>query len=320
MFRKGLYMEVTGIVVNQVIIMFLLMAVGIILVKKNIVTPESTRSLCNLLLILVLPAAIVHSYYTPFEADKAWKLAMAFGLSILFHLIAIIVSRLLVKKDQTNEYRIRRLAVVYSNCGFMGFPLLAALLGQDGIFYGTAFIAVFNVIIWIEGIKTLKEGQKLGLRKAILNPGCIAVFIGLFIYLTGIPIPAPVVETVGYLGSMNTPLAMLITGIFLAEVSVKAAARDTKAIAVGLIKTLVMPLLFLLVMMIIRAADWVSGGADVCIAVLMAAACPSAASIILIPASLKMSGSEGAKLLAISTIMSMVTLPLISSVVYLVFK
>ena len=313
-------MEVVTIVVHQVTIMFLLIAVGIILLKKNIVTLAATRAFCNVLLIIVVPSMMINSYHQPFSAEKTFGLLIAFILAVAVHFLAVAISRLLIRKDEANRYRIERLGAVYSNCGFMGFPVLAALLGTEGVFYGTAFNAVFNIFIWIEGIGTLQDGKKLGLKKSILNPGCIAVMIGLIIYFTQIPIPKQITETVAYLGSMNAPLAMLVTGMFLASVSPREIIKDWRTMKVAFLRTLFIPLLFLGCLTLLGVSGWFPGSEKACIAIAVSASCPAAASIILIPASLGMDGSQGAKILAFSTLLSIITLPLMSFLAFTFFK
>lgn len=309
-------MEVAGIVLHQVIIMFLLLIVGIVLLKRGVITEAATRVFCNLLLIIVVPCTIISSYYQPFSKEKVLQIALSFALAAVFHFIAIFLSRVLIRKGEDERYRMERLGVVYSNCGFMGFPLLSALLGEEGIFLGAGFIALLNIFIWIEGVRTLKDGQKVGIKKALANPGCIGVAIGLVLYFTQIRLPDTVIETVDYLGSMNTPLAMVITGVFLAGVSVKAAVKDVRAMLVALIKTIFIPLIFVGGVALLGVATWFDGARDVCIAIAVCASCPTAASIILIPASMNMDGREGAKLMAISTLFSIVTLPLMSHIIY----
>lgn len=309
-------MEVAGIVLHQVIIMFLLLIVGIVLLKRGIITEAATRVFCNLLLIIVVPCTIISSYYQPFSIEKVYQIVLSFALAAGFHFMAIFLSRILIHKGEDERYRLERLGVVYSNCGFMGFPLLSALLGEEGIFLGAGFITMLNIFIWIEGVKTLRDGQKIGIKKALTNPGCIGVAIGLVLYFTQIKLPETVIETVEYLGSMNTPLAMVITGVFLTGVSVKAAVKDIRAMMVALIKTIFIPLIFVGGVALLGVPGWFDGARDVCIAIAVCASCPAAASIILIPASMNMDGSEGAKLMAMSTLFSIVTLPLMSYIIY----
>ena len=311
-------MEVAGIVLHQVIIMFLLLLVGVVIVKKKIITTEASRNFCDFLLKIVVPCMIINSYNQPISQEKSLGLLVAFVLAGLFHFLAIFLSRILIRKDKENLYRIERLSVIYSNSGFMGFPILLALLGKEGTFYGTAFVAMFNIVIWIEGIKTLNGGAKIGLKKSILNPGCIAVVLGLFVYITQLPLPAPVAETIGHLGSMNTPLAMVLTGAFLAEVSPQEAIRDLRSMKAALLKTILIPLVFLGVLFLIGAPHWIAGGEKVAVTIFISASCPTAASIILIPVSQGMSGSQGAKILAISTLISIITLPIMSFLAYAV--
>lgn len=175
---------------------------------------------------MISPCLLINAYRQERTPERTAGLLLAFAISLAFHVIAIAVSRIFIRKDPEGRHRLERMGAVYSNCGFMAFPVLQALMGSEGVFYATAFVGVFNVVLWIEGITTLIPDMKLSLKKCIVNPGCIAVIIGMITYFFQIPYPSFVGETIEYMASMNTPLSMIITGIFLAQVAPAAIVKD----------------------------------------------------------------------------------------------
>ena len=309
-------MEFTGIVLNQVIIMFLLMITGYILIRGKVITEEVIRGLCGFLLKIAIPCSIVVAFLRPYSPEKTNQLVFSFILAIVFHAFAILISNLLFKKEPTGQYKIKRLGAVYSNCAFMGFPLLAAMFGDDGIFLGSAYIAVFNILIWIHGVKTLNEDKKIGLVRILFNPGCIAIAIGLINYFFQIPYPNTIQETVRLLGSMSTPMAMIVIGGFFTAVPLKGIFKEINILYVSLLRILILPVLFLIPLVIFGVSNLIQNGNTAVLVVMVAAACPVAATVVLLPESMEIDASQGSKMLVVSTLLSILTLPLITYITY----
>lgn len=308
-------MEVAQIVLNQVITMFLLISVGIAATKKKVITKTTVRFLSGFLMKLVIPCVLIDAYQQSVTKEKALQLLLAFGLAVVFHLMAVAVSGIIYGKKRT-EAGIKRLGVVYSNCGFMGFPILLILLGTEGVFIGTAFFATFNVFMWIHGIKTLQPEQKLNLTRIFLNPGTVATAIGLATFLLRVSYPEPVSEAIKLLGGLNTPLAMIVTGSLLAAESPAKIIKDKDVILSALVRNMVMPLLFIVILDLSGVADWMEGAWRVGLATVIAAACPTAATTVILPTSMSMDNTKGSKILAVSTLFSLVTLPFVTYIAY----
>ncbi|MDY3919645.1 MAG: AEC family transporter [Candidatus Limivivens sp.] len=311
-------MEVAGIVFHQVVLMFCMIGIGLFLTKKKMVTEAAARNFSSILLKVVCPCLLINAYRQPKTAERTQGLLFAFGLAIVFHLLAIGISRFLIRKDEQNRYRLERMGAVYSNCGFMAFPILDALFGQDGIFYATAFVGVFNVVLWTDGIKTLMPETKLNLKKCILNPGCVSVIIGMITYFLEISYPSFLGETIEYMASMNTPLSMLITGIFLAQVSVPETLKSGRVWRSMATRVLIAPGVFLLLEALLGVKNWFPIAGMASIVTTICASCPSAASIILLPASFGKDeeGRQGAQIMAFTTLVSIGTLPLMTFLAY----
>ena len=298
--------------------MFLLVATGFTLIKLKILSPEINRGLCGLLLKVIIPCSIINAYFQPFYRTRAEQLGLAFLLALLFHLMAVLFATLAFRKKEELNHKMQRLGVVYSNCGFMGFPVLFALFGEDGIFFGSAFIAVFSVFVWIHGIKTLNEKERIRPFNVIFNPGTVAVSMGILTYFLQIPFPQAVMSTVHHIGSMNTPLAMIVVGGFLAAISPKELLRDWGVFNASLIRLIFLPLLFILVLFLLRVSHWTDFSRIVVLAMVVAAACPAAATVVILPEMFHFDVRHGTKILALSTLLSMITLPLMVWIAYLV--
>ena len=129
------------------------------------------------------------------------------------HALGIAAAHLSFRGEEARE-RVLRFGVVFSNAGYMAIPLQKALLGEDGVFYGAAYVAVFNLVLWSYGVMAMSGDRKaLSARRLLLNPGVIGLAAGLLLFFTGIRLPAFLEAPVGHLAALNTPLPMLIVGL-----------------------------------------------------------------------------------------------------------
>lgn len=311
-------MEAAKIVLNQVGVMFLLVAVGYILIKKKIISGYAITNISNILLYLVVPVLLIKAYSREIKFDEAISLLSAFLISIFFHVLGILIANTLIKKSDNDDYKIDRLSVIYSNCGFMAFPILSVVLGDEGIFYGSAFVAVFNIFLWTHGIKVLTENKNLSIKKVLFNPGCVAVMLGLITYIFQINYPYIIQESIYSICDLNTPLAMFVVGGMLADIK-WSKFLDKKLILVTFIRNLCLPIAGVFIIKILKIYLISMNMAEVCMSIALCAACPVAASISLLPVSLGIESSRGAKIIAFTTICSIVTLPFITFITQVLF-
>lgn len=299
--------------------MFILIGVGMICFKKKMLTLKATRIFSNFLLNMVTPCLIIDAYNRDFNKSEAKGLLFAFILSVLFHVIAAVCTKVFIRERKDENYRIEKLGAIYSNCGFMAFPLLAAVLGKNSIFYGTAFVTVFNLFLWSNGISILSKDKKLSIKKVFINPGTIGTYIGLITYFMPIRLPEVLSDTVSYMASLNTPLAMVITGVFLANVNIKESLKKIYIYRMNLLRLIVYPIMFILILKLINVENLISNGSTIVKVVGISSACPAAASIILLASKMKLDDGYGAEAMAVSTLFSIITLPIITMFINYLF-
>lgn len=307
-------MELAVIVARQIVIMFILIGIGIIILKKGIVTIEATKNYSNFLLMIVTPALIINAYERELVKEQLEGLIFSFILAIIFHILSIIVAKLTIRKRKSTDYKVEQMGAIYSNCGFMGFPVLSALLGQDGILYGTAFVGIFNIFLWTNGILLLSNNKKLSIKKIFLNPGVLGVIVGLILYFTQVKLPSVISESIGYIASLNTPLAMIITGVFLADVDIKSTLKDINIYKSVFLRILILPFMMLLLIKITNFENWISSGYEVALSHIISCACPAASSTILLVTKMNLNSKHGAELVAISTLLCVITIPILTMV------
>ena len=203
-------MELALICAQQVIVLFLLIGVGTLAVKTGVLKLEHKQPLSNLLVNIVVPAMIVNSYQMEFSLEILRNLLAAFGLSILTIALGTVLTLALTARRKNSRTAIFRFASIFSNAAYMGFPLISALFGSEGLLYASAYVTVFNVLLWTLGYSMVSGSSdpKAVVKSLAHTPAIYAVLVGLAIYLLQIPIPALLAQPISLLGAMNTPLSI----------------------------------------------------------------------------------------------------------------
>lgn len=299
-------MELSGTVFIQVLIIFILMSVGFVISKVKLLTEEGKKQMTNILLMIVTPCVLINAYQKDFTKEAAKQLGIAAVMSFLLIASTIIISTIIFKKEETLKYRVSIFGSVYSNCGFMAIPLLAATMGSDGVFYGSAYLAVFTVLYWTHGIclygGSLKE---IEIKKIITNPGIIGTLIAVILFVCRIKLPYVIKESVAYLADINTPIAMLIMGSYLTSVNWKKALSGISIYIVTLLRLIVYPITAILILKLFGVDDGIAKS------LLISASCPTAAVSALLAAKYRLDAVYATEIVSVTTLLSIVTIPLV---------
>lgn len=235
------------VIINQMIQLFLVMAIGYILNKIHIFDQTLNKKLTTLLLSVTTPALIINSVLSNDNIAPFNEVAIAFIVVILLFTVLPIVSYVLVKamripKKQQGLYMFM---TVFSNVSFMGFPVLQAIFGDASIFYAAIFNMGFNLVVFSLGIVMMNYGNENQVKvsiRSVLTPGVIASLIALFIYFTNLQLPTVIGSTFSMIGDITTPLAMLLIGSTLANMPIKEVFNDFRIYPFTIIKQFLIPI------------------------------------------------------------------------------
>jgi predicted permease len=297
-----------SVIVNQVLLMLILVVAGVICFKTRVITKEGSKHLSDLLILLVSPVVIFVSYQRDFDRGMLLGLAAAFGLSLLGFAIAMAVAYLLLRKGWKYDYVIERFSTIYSNCGFMGIPLVMAMFGTEGVFYLTAVLTAFNLIVWTHGLFLFTGSGQFnikGLLRALCSPSIIAVPLGLLCFLLQWRVPQVVYDALNYISGMNTPLAMLIAGATVAQTNLIKTFGRGRTYYVCFLKLLLAPLLVVAAFSLFRLPTIIT------LTVAVALAAPTAAMGTMFSIRYDRNALYASELFAATTILSALTLPLV---------
>ena len=302
-------LESLSVVAQPVVTLFLMMAVGFALEKKGQMTEDFSARLSFILLYVGAPCVLVDSLQKlEGGAEMLPTIWLGIGLCCIYFLLAIAGSMLFWKKAEADRRDTLRFGCIFPNCSFMGIPLMLSLYGPYGAIYAVPMIAVFNLLQWTFGVWVMGGKAQVSVKKAILNPGTLGVVLGLFLFAMDWKLPAPIGNTVYYLGGLNTPLAMLIIGAQMARVDLISTFRKKELYGASLLKLLVFPALF--------AAVTLPLGVDqsLLVALVLLGACPTGGVTGIFAQRYQRDTSAAAQSITLSTLLSLLTLPLISAV------
>ncbi len=294
------------VVSKQIVVLFILMSIGTLCNKIGWLDSKSVKSITNIVLYFVTPCVIINSFNR--ETDKALLggLFITALLSLGIQLFSLIVANLVFRGNECEENRIFRFATVFSNSGFMGLPLQQALLGSVGTFFGAVYIAVFNVLVWTYGVFEMSGSKKeISPKKIVLNPGILGTVVGVIIFFFGIELPDVFSESVGYIANLNTPLPMIVIGYYLGNLNLDSFKKYTKQyLAIG-IRLFIIPITAVIAMYFLKI--------DSTVAMVCAIACsaPTAANTAMFATLFDKNASLGAQMVSVSTLFSLVSIPIV---------
>ena len=296
-------------VILEVAVILILIVIGYFTVKKGMFTKESLGSITSFLLYIVTPCLIVSSFLSA-ESGKldGWTMLLAAVLPALSIVISIALSYLFFRREPSGRRRVLRFSMIFCNVGFMGIPLVEGIVGSEGVLYGSFFIAVFNIFCWTYGY-VMMGGGKVRLKALLLNPGVIGIVIGLPLYLLDVPVPALFVEPVELISALNTPLAMIVVGGYIAQVKLRAFVSDLAVYKMAVLRLVVAPLLYLALVWLLRPDE------TLLMSTVIQAATPVAANCVLFAVQYDSDAELASKSVAFATALSVVTIPLLTVLV-----
>ncbi len=231
--------------------LFLLIALGFILRKTGITDEDFSKKLSTLVAKAGMPFLMVYSITgLAFSSEKLMNgiWILIFG-SLAHFLMAVLAKLIFCRAKDTDEKKIYEFGCIFSNCAFIGYPILGALFGEIGLFYGAFYVVTYNLGCWSYGVLLMakgKAGYKITAKTMFLNVGMISCILGFALYALQIPIPAFLRTTAMHVGNLCTPLSLIVTGSLLATIPLGKMFSNYKLYLFCAVKLVALPLLFAL--------------------------------------------------------------------------
>ena len=300
-------MEIVKLLINQILVMFLYMVFGFVLYKTKKITKEGSANMATLLVWLIIPVVVVKSFCVEPTPQRISGLLWSIVAAVAVQGLSIAVSRLAFKKRPIDHF-----AAAFSNAGFIGIPLVTATVGGDAVFYIAFFVALLNILQWAYGVAVITE-TKVKLNKAtLLHPLILGLLLGLVLFFTGLgaKLPAVVLNTLSGISGLNAPLAMLIMGVYLAQADLKTLWTDKHLYILSFVRLVLIPLLTIVLLFGMQLL--IPGLNHTIVMSLLITAIASVGSNVAVYAQLhNRDYLYATKTVVISTLLSLVTMPLI---------
>lgn len=296
-------MELSLIILKQIILMFIYMMIGFLLYKKKFVTEQGSKELGKILLYVILPVVIVKAYLVTFSVELLKGLVLSFMASLLALLLSMILSR----EVFGSRYPIEQFSSAFSNAGFIGIPLVEMTFNDSmAVFYVSSFVALLNILQWTYGIVVM-TGKKDGiaLKKITTNPIIISFLLGILLFFLPVELPEVLDSAVAAITSMNAPVAMIILGIYLAQMRLRDFFTDRAVYLCALMRLIVIPLATAAVLALIPGNEMLK------MSVLIVAATPVGSNVAIFAQMEGLDHTQAVKDICLSTVLCIVTIPVV---------
>ncbi len=292
----------------QILVLFLITLVGFILYRLKVVDDELITGITRLVMDVTLPALIITSMSFDFSREMLWEigqlLMISLGLYLFSWIIAIIVTSRLKISDKYKD--IFQFMLIFPNIGFMGYPVIDAIFGKQGLFYASIFNFTYGLVVWTLGVWIFRRREEKGFKfewKRLLTPGMIAVLIGFIFFLFSIKLPYPIAYTLEMIGDITTPLSLLVIGALMGRSAIKEIWNNGLIYLTNILRLLIIPILVLVICMAFGLS-----GTLLAVSVILAGM-PAAANTAMFASRYDGETDLAARIVFLSNLLSLVTIP-----------
>lgn len=294
------------VVLTQVMTLFLLMGAGFVLGKMKLVTAAGTKEMTAMLLGVISPCLILNAFQMDWDVPKLIVMGTGTLAMLGCYILCALLMQLLYRKEGGDLRTVLRFGSMYGNVGYMGIPLVGAVLGGDTVIFAVLAIVVFDLMAFTHGAVMMGGKEAFSIKKIVTNPVIVSVVAGLVLMLTRISLPGPVYKAVDFIGAMNTPLAMMIIGVQLSRADLARTFGDLKLYHAAAVKQVAMPVLTALVLLPFPIDP------TFYTAIAILAGAPVAGFTSLFAELYDREVERSAQLVSLSTLLSVLTLPLVA--------
>ena len=331
-------------VARQLAVMAIIVIVSFFFSRKNAFGKEASQYLSRLLLYVINPCMIVSTFDVEYSGQKLRSLGLAIGVSFAFHLAMIVLATLLFARKKSSQGQgslqgqedgrdsLSKIAIVFTNSGFIGIPLINGVFGGEGVFFLMGYILVFNVLLWVWG-EWLMTGTMRPL-KVLANPNVLACGAGLAVFCLPFKMPYVIIEPLKMIGACNGAASMILLGLLFSgfggakeksgqgqeraapvKTFAKPLARDV------FLRLVVCPLILLgATLFAMQAFSSVSQIQLIMSVLFIAAACPVGMSVSSFAVVFKKDADYASLLVAVSSAACVVTIPLLVALLELFLR
>lgn len=306
-------MEVS-VITESVVSLFIIILVGAYGSKRKIITAKLNKGLTDILIQIALPFMILSSFIYTYDNTIKSNVIKTFYYSLMAYIIIIFVSYLLLLPIKGDKKTILHFANVFTNTGYVGFPILNSVYGAEGVVYGSIFNMFFVILLWTYGLILYKgnfntKELKEELKKILLNPSIIAVCLGIIIMVFNIQLPGALLSSIGAIGNITGPLSMIIIGVILSNVKIKKYLRDWTIYYGIATKLIIIPAIMYFISLLVGDSSKAIN------TVIIMSAMPASAMTSILAESFDKEKEYAAVIVSVTTLLSLITVTVLLKII-----
>lgn len=311
-------MNITGSLLYQLAVMFLIMATGFALVKLCVVKSEDSRILSMLTLWIIQPCVIVNAFRIDFAPEIRDGFLLAAGAALAINTALLFITRAYAKAFGLDA--VERTSIMYANAGNLVIPLVSNVdgLGKEWLIYASAFMCVQLVFLWTHGQAQISGQKGTSWRKILTNINVIAVAAGIALLVSGLRLPGLLETAFDQLSATMGPVTMIMIGMLLADVNWAEVLKDPRNYLIMALKMLITPALILLLLKASRVATLHPLGDTIVYISFMAVITPCAATVTQLAQMHRNRPAHASAINAMTMLVSIATMPLMTWLYWLI--
>lgn len=304
------------VVFQTMLKLFLLLILGFVLFKCHIFDEYTNKKISALIVNVASPMLIISSIAGVEGSNKSIVFLMI-GAGILMYIGFIILGKIInrIFPFPKKDWPVYECMVVFANTGFMGYPVLLDVFGQEAVFYASLIHMAFNFFVYTYAIMCLTKGDDSEFKliiikikinfKQLLTPGIILIFVGIFIYLFDIQLPSVLMDTINSVGSLTAPLSMMMIGSSLAVYPIKDSFTDWRSYVFAFVRLMIVPFVTMIMCRLLHIDAYYAN------ITIITNAMPVGSMVLMLATQYNANVKIVTRNIVVSTLLSVITIPIV---------
>lgn len=297
------------VVFQTMLKLFLLLILGFVLFKCHIFDEYTNKKISALIVNVASPMLIISSIAGVEENDKSIVFLMI-GAGILMYIGFIILGKIInrIFPFPKKDWPVYECMVVFANTGFMGYPVLLDVFGQEAVFYASLIHMAFNFFVYTYAILCLTKSDDSEFKlnfKQLLTPGIVLIFIGILIYLFDMQLPSVLMDTINSIGSLTAPLSMMMIGSSLAVYPIKDSFTDWRSYVFAFVRLIIVPFMTMIVCRLLHINPYYAN------ITIITNAMPVGSMVLMLATQYNANVKIVTRNIVVSTLLSVITIPIV---------
>lgn len=301
-------MEVAILLLNQTVQLFLMILMGVLLVKSGVLRAGQSKSLSVVVLYIVMPCVIIHAFQVDYTKEIRNGLLLALLAAVIIHLIMLLVTGVLSRLCHMDA--VEKVSVIYSNSGNLIIPIVTGVLGEEWVIYSSAFMCVQLILMWTHGKSVLCGEKGIDLKKILTNVNMIAILLGIVLFLLRIKLPSILEGTIASVSSMVGPISMIITGMLIGGMSLKKIVGYHRVWLMTFFRMILIPAIILIVLKVSGLSGLHPDGDTILLISFLASITPAASTMTQMAQIYGKDADYASVINVVTTVVCIITMPL----------